>query len=145
MVGTRPTLRPAPPRSSSLRSWSPRSSTRRHPRRPVVAHVVSSRSGPVDERCRSSSSSLPTGRTSPIASPPTRRGDDFGGEIGEGTEDEPALVHPGVGDGEVGLVDGEVAHEQDVDVEDPGPEALGPHPAGRGFELLADLEEFREG
>src|SRR6516225_3192692 len=69
---------------------------------------------------------------------------EVGGQVGQGRQDEPALPHAGMGDGEVGVVYDLALDEEDVGVEGAGAPPLGcfgPVAVGGGLEGPAALEQ----
>ena len=63
-------------------------------------------------------------------------------QITKGREYEPALPHPRMRHLEIGLVDGEVADEEDVDIECARTPAFEPHAVGVRLELVTELEQL---
>ena len=66
-------------------------------------------------------------------------------DVAQGTEDEVALVHVGMGDGELGSIYDEVVVEEDVEVEGAGSPALAADPAGGLFDVAEVGEQVAGG
>ena len=66
-------------------------------------------------------------------------------DVAQGAEDEVALVHAGMGDGEVGFIDDEVVVEEDVEVEGARAPALAADSAGGLFDVAEVGEQVAGG
>jgi hypothetical protein len=67
--------------------------------------------------------------------------EDVGGDVGEGDHDESALAHPGMGNHQIILVDLDVVHPENVDVERAGTPADPPDPSSSPLQGVAEIEE----